>query len=212
MFCKTCKLIKNEQIKKGWHICSNCRAIKRHNDYIKNKQRDLKRNNEYKLKNKEKISSQNKIYYSNKEIKFKIQEYNKIWRLKNKKKINEKRKIYLKNPNNRIVHNLRNRLSKLIRKKYKTSHSKDLLGCTIKFLIKYLELKFTKNMNWNNYGKWHVDHIIPCNMFNLKNIEEQKICFNYKNLQPLWATTEIAKKYGESENYIGNLEKGNKII
>ena len=53
-------------------------------------------------------------------------------------------------------------------------------------------------MSWDNYGEWHVDHIMPINYF-LKNfdfndVEIQKECFNYKNLQPLWAT-DNQKKY-----------------
>lgn len=44
---------------------------------------------------------------------------------------------------------------------------------------------------------WHVDHIIPCSSFDLTDIKQQKICFHYTNLQPLWA--------------IDNLKKSNKI-
>ena len=56
-------------------------------------------------------------------------------------------------------------------------------------------------MSWDNYGEWHVDHIIPIDYF-LKNhdfndVEIQKECFNYKNLQPLWS--------------LENLKKGSKI-
>ena len=39
-----------------------------------------------------------------------------------------------------------------------------------------------------------------------------KACWDLSNLQPLWATTKIAISYGESNNYIGNREKGNRII
>jgi hypothetical protein len=45
-------------------------------------------------------------------------------------------------------------------------------------------------MSWENYGLggWEIDHIIPCVKFNMTKLEEQKACFNYKNLQPLWAS------------------------
>jgi hypothetical protein len=54
--------------------------------------------------------------------------------------------------------------------------------------MKYLETKFHDGMNWNNYGKrgWHIDHIKPCAAFNLTNVTEQRACFHYTNLQPLW--------------------------
>ena len=50
-------------------------------------------------------------------------------------------------------------------------------------------------MSWYNYGVhgWHIDHVIPCSKFNLKNLDEQKKCFNYQNLQPLWAEENIKK-------------------
>lgn len=51
--------------------------------------------------------------------------------------------------------------------------------------------------NWNFKG-WHIDHIIPCSSFNLNNLEEQKKCFHYTNLQPLW--------------WWENLSKSNKVI
>ena len=56
-------------------------------------------------------------------------------------------------------------------------------------------------MNWSNYGNWHIDHIIPCNAFDLNNEFEKRACFHYTNLQPLWACDNIKKgcKYCEEE-------------
>lgn len=71
----------------------------------------------------------------------------------------------------------------------------ELIGCDIEHLIKHLESQFRDGMSWDNYGikGWHIDHIIPCNAFNLWNPEEQKKCFHYTNLQPLWASENLAK-------------------
>ena len=64
-------------------------------------------------------------------------------------------------------------------------------------------------MTWENYGKyWHIDHIVPCYYFDLLKEEEQKRCFHYTNLQPLFARTQIIN----GVEYIGNLNKRNKII
>jgi hypothetical protein len=63
----------------------------------------------------------------------------------------------------------------------------ELIGCNIKFLKKYLKKQFKSGMSWSNYGKWHIDHIIPCIKFDLRKESEQRKCFNYSNLQPLWA-------------------------
>lgn len=48
-------------------------------------------------------------------------------------------------------------------------------------------------MSWENYGKWHVDHIRPCASFNLADEEEQRVCFHYTNLQPLWGHDNCSK-------------------
>ena len=71
----------------------------------------------------------------------------------------------------------------------------ELLGCTVKFLMNHLESKFTDGMNWDNYGYegWHVDHIKPCACFDLRKPQEQKKCFNYTNLQPLWKNDNLTK-------------------
>ena len=50
-------------------------------------------------------------------------------------------------------------------------------------------------MTWENHTPtgWHVDHIIPCAAFDLSKPEEQRKCFHYTNLQPLWAIDNIRK-------------------
>ncbi len=58
---------------------------------------------------------------------------------------------------------------------------------------KYLEGKFTEGMTWENHGTWHIDHRRPICSFNLLDEEEQKKCFHYTNLQPLWATDNLSK-------------------
>ena len=65
-------------------------------------------------------------------------------------------------------------------------------------------------MTWKNHGTiWEIDHIKACSNFDLTKLEEQKQCFHYTNLQPLFKTTEIAEKHGYI-NEIGNRNKGNK--
>jgi hypothetical protein len=48
-------------------------------------------------------------------------------------------------------------------------------------------------MNWENQGEWHIDHILPCASFDLTKEEEQRKCFHYTNLQPLWAKDNMIK-------------------
>jgi hypothetical protein len=70
-------------------------------------------------------------------------------------------------------------------------------GCTFHELKIYIESLWTMGMSWDNYGrgknKWHVDHIIPCAYFNLKDDKEEKRCFHYSNLQPLWEPENLRK-------------------
>ena len=70
-----------------------------------------------------------------------------------------------------------------------------LLGCSIEVARFHLECQFTKGMSWDNYGYngWHIDHIRPCASFDLTDSEQQKQCFHYTNLQPLWAEDNLKK-------------------
>lgn len=61
-------------------------------------------------------------------------------------------------------------------------------GYTANELRKYIELQFTSEMSWNNYGKyWEVDHIIPRRKFNYISILDNdfKQCWALSNLRPL---------------------------
>ena len=65
-------------------------------------------------------------------------------------------------------------------------------------------------MTWDNHGEiWEIDHIIPCSKFNLTEEKQQKECFHYTNLQPLFKTTKIAESFGYNDQ-IGNRNKSNK--
>ena len=65
------------------------------------------------------------------------------------------------------------------------------------YLKEHIEKQFKDGMSWKNYGKWHIDHIIPINYFvkecNFKLTKTQKKCFNYNNLQPMWAYDNLQK-------------------
>jgi hypothetical protein len=139
--------------------------------------------------------------------------YHRTYRFENKDHINavnqeSKKKRYALDPKYRIKDALAQRVRSAVTKGYKSASTMELVGCTIEFLKGYLEAQFETNMSWDNYGEWHIDHIIPCASFNLTEVGEQKKCFNYINLQPLWATTEIARSYGSDK--IGNIEKNDR--
>jgi len=111
--------------------------------------------------------------------------YNKKRQPQVSQKIREKRQ---NNPIFRLEGNLRARLQKGVERKSKSKGTITLLGCTGEECMEYLESLFWPGMTRENMGKGggHIDHIIPVEKFDLSKEEEQKRCFHYTNLQPLW--------------------------
>jgi hypothetical protein len=96
--------------------------------------------------------------------------------------------------NFRLKNCLRLRILRAIKENYKHSSTIELLGCNIYECRRHLESLFKEGMTWENYGKeWHIDHIKPCVLFDMTKESEQKECFNFKNLQPLWAEENLSK-------------------
>ena len=193
--CSTCKLElpldlyhKNRSKPDGYkESCKICRKLETKNNYIKNR---------------EKIKNEQKLYYeSNKK---KIQEYKKNWAKKNynpeKRKqqfLKTKEKIYLRNKtryDTDILYRLKKCISRRLYMALKKSKSKktlEYLGCSISDLKIHIENKFTDNITWENYGKWHIDHIIPLSSAKCEN--DIYRLSHYTNLQPLWAIDNIKK-------------------
>jgi hypothetical protein len=209
--CTKCKIDKEftefgkvKAIKSGYRSeCKMCVKEYRlkHLEHIVEYRKKYNLNNKenrkfYKLKNKDKLNKQNKQYrLNNKE---KIEK----WRQNNRIKINNNANEY--NKNRKLIDsffklkmNIRSLICTGIRRQgyKKTSKTFEILGCSYDELKKHLEKQFTEGMTWDNYGKWHIDHIYPIS----KAIDEQHLIKlnHYTNLQPLWA--------------IENLKKGNRI-
>jgi hypothetical protein len=100
----------------------------------------------------------------------------------------ERRKI----PEVRIKSALRARLNVILKRSNGSKSSKmvEIIGCTMPFLRQHLEFLWRAGMSWDNYGfgrgRWVIDHVISCDKFDLTDKEQQKVCFNFRNLQPLW--------------------------
>lgn len=166
--------------------------------YYNNKDKCLKKMKEYAKNNKEKLKKYHQKYYKeNKEemqknMKIAYEKNKKVWNKKAAKKKKEQMKydlqLYMKEV-------LRSRISMAIKyyKGIKSCSALDLLGADIETVRKHLENQFREGMTWENHGKWHIDHIVPCCKFNLTKEEEQQKCFHYTNLQPLWAYENLSK-------------------
>jgi hypothetical protein len=88
----------------------------------------------------------------------------------------------------KIIDNLANRATKILRKKdiERSFTHMELIGCDSVALKQHISNQFIDNMTFENYPEWEVDHIKPIASYDLTKLEELLGCFNYKNLQPLW--------------------------
>ena len=118
-----------------------------------------------------------------------MREYQKIWRRKKRKT----------DALWGLIENMRSRIRNVLVKNKKISTTIKLLGCTKEEFKKHIESKFTKGMSWDKLHLIHIDHIRPCASFDLSDPKQQKMCFHYTNLQPLWAVDNLKK--GAKLNY-----------
>lgn len=93
----------------------------------------------------------------------------------------------------RLKHHLRVRLRNALHGRSKSARTMELVGCSIEELRAHLEQQFINNMTWENYGQWHVDHRVPCAAWDLSDPEQQRACFHWSNLQPMWGTENSSK-------------------
>ena len=148
-----------------------------------------------------KCQKENKKKYYKENVE-RIKKYRKEYYAKNKTKIRKKEAEYRKNrckidPVFKLTLRVRNHTNQFLKEKKINSTTK-YLGCTPEELKTYIESKFIKGMNWENYGEWHIDHIFPLSKVDISNKQLVKKVLHYTNLQPLWAKD--------------NISKGNKIL
>jgi hypothetical protein len=99
--------------------------------------------------------------------------------------------------NFRLKDNLRKRINESLGRQNlrKTNPTLHLVGCSLEQLKTHLESQWKPGMTWDNHSLhgWHIDHIRPIASFDLTDPTQQKTCFHYTNLQPLWAEENIRK-------------------
>lgn len=206
---KKCVLCKNVNNTKSEKFCSI--KCQQKYWYENNKEKEHKKHKDYYEKNKNEINKKRKLYWENNKGVF--LEKKKLYYIENKEVIKLKSREYQKE--NKIKRNnrtkirretdiafklkdcLRGKLTKALKrsKTDKCIKTLDLLGCSIDNLKIHLESKFKEGMSWENHGThgWHIDHIKPCASFDLTDPEQQKICFHYTNMQPLWWWDNLSK-------------------
>ena len=199
---------KKKQYQKQYHLDNKEKNKEKKKEYMKQywlnkKEKKKQYDKQYRLDNKEKLKQ---YWLNNKEKnkenmkqwrldnREKIKEYSKQWKLNNRDYHNKYQKHRSKtDPIFKFIKNQRKRVWKVLKGKHKCKSTIELLGCSAEYCWNHLEQQFKPGMTRDNYGLWHVDHITPCASFDLNDPEQQKFCFHYTNLQPLWAIDNIKK-------------------
>lgn len=145
------------------------------------------------------LNKSKRWYEENKEYR---KEYIKNYREKNKDKIREIKRNYEKtrksnDPLYKLIANFRTAIYTVLKENNlnKYGHYFEILKYSPEELITHLEGQFTEGMTWDNYGEWHVDHILPITSFEFKEVGDEEFlkCWSLSNLQPMWGDENIRK-------------------
>ena len=190
-YCKPCESKQKQQ-----YYQKNKEAVRaRHKEYCadpKNKEAILARHKKYYADNKEAILAKRKEHYADPKNKEKRadpknkERKNAQWRKWNKEKTQS-------DPVYKLKRNIRSLISLSITNAgfKKNSKTHKILNCSFEEFMSHLEKQFNSGITWENYGKWHLDHIVPVS---LASTEEEIIKLNhYKNFQPMWGPENESK-------------------
>jgi hypothetical protein len=149
----------------------------------------------YRQENKEKVSESKKKYYEENKDYVKMWKKNYYELIKNNDEYRNKRNKNTKKwcENNPHIVAWRNSLRRVlyyfnIKKCKKTI---EMLGYSAEEFRENIQSKFTEGMSWENWGEWHIDHIMPVSKFDKET--SASIVNALSNLQPLWAEENFKK-------------------
>jgi hypothetical protein len=202
--CSKCKETKSfDEFYKYGLVCCNCNNSKRREKYKndeEHRKKLIKQASDFKhekVLEKQKIKEelQNKIGIENKQCNYcyeiKHQDRFRYNRLKC-------RDCERDDPTEKFKRYIRTRIYNCLRNKNKSKHSVEYLGCSSDDYFKWI-FNYNSYCSLENHGKmWHIDHVIPISKFDLNDLEEQLLAFNWRNTMPLSSKE--------------NLTKNNKII
>jgi hypothetical protein len=131
-----------------------------------------------------------------------LNDYHQKWREKNIDKHREYKRKYEKHrkdtdPIYKLISNFRTAIYQVLKENNvdKNGHYFEVLKYTPEELINHLEKQFTDGMTWDNYGQWHVDHVMPISVHDIQEIGDDEFmrCWSLSNLQPMWGDENIRK-------------------
>lgn len=178
--------------------------------YRKEKSEALKKKQRlaYQEKREQRLAAKRRAYYDNIEV---MRERSRRYQAKNKDKValrmrqwvkenrpalNAKIRARLKtDPVARCAKSMRTHLRRVIEGigSTKKDDTYSTLGYSPKELKSHIERQFTNGMSWENYGKWHIDHIVSISQMVRSGCEDPAIINCLTNLRPLWAEENHSK-------------------
>jgi len=147
----------------------------------------------------------------------KQKEYSKLYRKNNPEKSKERDKRYSENnyekyresqnrcrrnrykisPKHNLNYKMKRAINRSLKGNKKGRHWENLVGYTLKDLIKRLKKTIPKDYTWQDFlsGNLHIDHIIPISAFNFSSPEHTdfKRCWALNNLRLLPAKENLKK-------------------
>jgi endogenous inhibitor of DNA gyrase (YacG/DUF329 family) len=131
-------------------------------------------------------------YYANKE---KALIRRDEWGKKNPDKIKQISAKRRSTPHGKLSNAMRVGVHKSLTKGKMGKRTFEVLGYSVNQLKEHLERQFSQGMSWDNYGEWHVDHIVPVSSFKYDEVIDPdfKACWALSNLRPMWAEDNISK-------------------
>lgn len=178
--------------------------------YERNKQRIAEQGREYRARNQEAIrarrarykeQSHNNILESNRRnyrrLKAAGRQYE--WRDANREKAREYHREYCKkwlsSGKRRVCHTIAVLMGRSLRRGKDGYSWEKLVGYRRAELVRHIERQFIKGMSWDNFGEWHIDHILPVAMFDFERPEDDgfKACWALTNLRPFWGIENMSK-------------------
>lgn len=152
---------------------------------------------EYRKRNRTKVTAANRVYRQN-----------------NREKLLAARKRNYQHSRQRPAFILMSRVGNRFQSEVKRGRARyfknirEITGCaTWDELARYIESRFEPGMSWGNRQLWHIDHEVPCVLFDLNRLDHQEKCFHFTNLRPMWAIENLKKKhYDPASEYVLRLK------
>ena len=148
--------------------CKLCSAVIRRKSYLKHRDKTLAVNAKWRETNRVRMRALADRWKTANPERFKAL----VRRWKNK-------------PVNRLHGSVSARIKDSLRGTKQGKGVEKIIGYKISELHSHLDRQFVKGMGWENYGQWHIDHIVPLSSFALNDV---RAAWALPNLRPLWAS------------------------